>query len=179
MCDKIGFFWRTTPEGKVWLIAMHSLHERPHSGLGMLETMKKLAKEKDICVLATVSGGKPHCSLMAYTTDEDCSEIYMATHQSTQKYRNVTENPLVSLLIDTREDHSGSRRPDAKAMTVSGVYEKMEDEHKKALARSRLLERHPYLKAFLEHPDADILCIRVISFLLLDGLTDAHFERIE
>ncbi len=147
--------------------------------LEMLETMKKLAKEKDLCVLATISGDKPHCSLMAYTTDDDCREIYMATHRSTQKYRNITENPFVSLLIDTREDHRGSTRPDTKAMTISGIYERMGDEQKKALARSRLLKRHPHLKAILEHPDTDILCIRVTSFLLLDGLTDAHFEKIE
>ena len=73
----------------------------------MLSTMKNLAKEKDMCVLATASGGAPHCSLMAYVTDEDCSEIYMATQRNTQKYKNVLENPFVSLLIDTREDHKG------------------------------------------------------------------------
>jgi nitroimidazol reductase NimA-like FMN-containing flavoprotein (pyridoxamine 5'-phosphate oxidase superfamily) len=105
----------------------------------MIETMKKLAKEKDICVLATVSGDKPHCSLMAYTTDEDCSEIYMATHKSTQKFRNLMENSSVSLLIDTREEHKGSKRHEAKAMTVSGVFERLEDNQKNAWARARLL----------------------------------------
>ena len=29
----------------------------------MLETIKTLIKSKDICVLSTVSDGKPHCSL--------------------------------------------------------------------------------------------------------------------
>jgi len=85
----------------------------------MIELMKKLAKEKDICVLATVSGEKPHCSLMAYTTDDDCSEIYMATYRSTKKF-----------------------------------------------------------KEFLDHPDAEVICIKIHSFLLLDGLTDAHFEEV-
>lgn len=43
----------------------------------MLETMRALVKQKDICALATVSSGKPHCSLTAYATSDDCSEIYM------------------------------------------------------------------------------------------------------
>ena len=144
----------------------------------MIEMMKKLAKEKDVCVLATVSGGKPHCSLMAYTTDDDCSKIYMATYRSTRKFKKLMQNPSVSLLIDTREEHMGSQRSGAKAMTVSGAFERLEDNQKKAWVRARLLKRHPHLKEFLGHPDAEVICIKIHSFLLLDGLTDAHFEEI-
>jgi nitroimidazol reductase NimA-like FMN-containing flavoprotein (pyridoxamine 5'-phosphate oxidase superfamily) len=32
----------------------------------MLEEMKALAREKNSCVLATIAGNKPYCSLMAY-----------------------------------------------------------------------------------------------------------------
>ena len=32
----------------------------------MLEKMKDIVKGNDLCVLATVSEGKPHCSLMSY-----------------------------------------------------------------------------------------------------------------
>jgi len=53
----------------------------------MIEKMKALVREKDVCVMATVSGGKPHCSLMAYVTDDDCSEIYMVTHKHTSEIR--------------------------------------------------------------------------------------------
>lgn len=144
----------------------------------MIELMKRLAKENDICVLATVSGEKPHCSLMAYTTDDDCGEIYMATHRGTKKFKNLMENPSVSLLIDTREEHKGSHRPEAKALTVSGAFERLEDNQKKVWARARLLNRHPHLKEFMDHPDAEVICIKIRSFLLLDGLTDAHFEEI-
>ena len=31
----------------------------------LLEDMKALAREKNLCVLATDAGGKPYCSLMA------------------------------------------------------------------------------------------------------------------
>lgn len=144
----------------------------------MLDQMKRLAMEKDLCVLATVSEGKPHCSLMAYAAADDASEIYMVTHKKTRKYRNLMENPGVSLLIDTREDHPGPDRLKARAMTVSGVCEGIEEEGKRAFVRARLLERHPHLRSFLDHPDAELLCIRVLSFLLLDGLTDLHFEHV-
>jgi nitroimidazol reductase NimA-like FMN-containing flavoprotein (pyridoxamine 5'-phosphate oxidase superfamily) len=144
----------------------------------MIEKMKALVKEKDVCVMATVSGGKPHCSLMAYVTDDDCSEIYMITHKHTKKYENLTENPSVSLLIDTREEHLGSRRPGAKALTVNGRYHRMDSEERKTLFRAKMLERHPHMRAFINHPDAELLSIKIASFLLLDGLEDAYFETI-
>ena len=145
----------------------------------MLERMKALVREKDICVLATVSAESPHCSLMAYVTDEDCREFYMVTHTKSRKYENLMNNPSVSLLIDTRDEHLGPRRPEAKALTVNGTFEKMDDEHKRSRVRSKLLDRHPHVKEFLDHPDAEILCIRVKSFLLLNGLTDAHYEAVQ
>jgi nitroimidazol reductase NimA-like FMN-containing flavoprotein (pyridoxamine 5'-phosphate oxidase superfamily) len=142
----------------------------------MLKEMKALAKEKNICVLATVIGDRPYCSLMAYVTDENCEEIYMVTLRNTQKYKNLTENPAVSLLIDTREK---SPRSEAKALTVAGEYSKIESEEKRKKVQTRLLAVHPHLTDFMNHPEAEILCIEISSFLMLKGLQDAHFESIK
>ena len=144
----------------------------------MLEKMKALVQAKDICVLATVSGGKPHCSLMAYVADDTCREIYMVTHKNTKKYKNLMKNPYVSLLIDSRDEDMGARRFKAKALTASGVFEKIEDQGEKDFACARLLNRHPHLKKFALDPDAEVLRIIVTSFLLLDGLTDSYFETV-
>lgn len=143
----------------------------------MIETMKALIKEKDMCVLATVCGETPHCSLMAYVSDADCREIYLVTHKQTTKYRNLSKNPAVSLLVDTREEHQGPLRKEAKAITVAGVYERIEDRVKGGLARELFLKRHPHMKELMDHPDAEILCIRIVSYLLLDGINDAYFEK--
>jgi nitroimidazol reductase NimA-like FMN-containing flavoprotein (pyridoxamine 5'-phosphate oxidase superfamily) len=144
----------------------------------MLEKMKALAKEKCMCVLATVSGGNPHCSLMAYATDDECREIYMATGKGTKKYKNLIENPSVSLLIDTREEQTASQPLQAKALTIAGLFQEIEDEGKKRLARTRLLERHPHLAGFIDQTDTELLCIKATSFLLLNGLKEAHFETV-
>lgn len=144
----------------------------------MLEKMKVLVQAKDTCVLATVSDDKPHCSLMAYVADDTCHEIYMVTHKNTKKYRNLMENPYVSLLIDSRDENMGPRRFKAKALTVNGVFEKIEDQGERDFACARLLKRHPHLKEFALDPDAEMLRILVTSFLLLDGLTDSYFETV-
>ncbi|MFW6148185.1 MAG: pyridoxamine 5'-phosphate oxidase family protein [Thermodesulfobacteriota bacterium] len=144
----------------------------------MLNEIKALVKKKDMCVLATVSGGNPHCSLMAYATDEECREIYMVTEKGTKKYQNLAANPSVSLLIDTREELTASRPVQARALTVDGLYQKIDDEDKKRLARARFLERHPHLAGFIDQNDTELLRITVTSFLLLTGLKEAHFERM-
>ena len=144
----------------------------------MIGKMKALVKRKDICVLATVSENNPYCSLMAYVTDNDCREIYMVTNRQSTKFRNLSANPSVSLLIDTREEHTGMQRPDAQALTVSGVYQEIQDETKKTRIRSKLLEKHPHIKNLMDMPDAEIFCVKVTSFLLLDGVLEAHFETL-
>ena len=141
----------------------------------MLTEMKALAKQRDMCVLATVAGQKPYCSLMAYVTDDKCEEIYMVTHKNSTKYKNLMQNPAVSLLIDTREK---SPRSQAKALTVEGAFCQIENMEKRKQAAAKLLQTHPHLDEFMQHPEADVFCVKIRSFLLLDGLQQAYFETI-
>ena len=140
--------------------------------------MKEIVREKDTCVLATVSQGYPHCSLMAYVSNNECSEIYMVTQKDSRKYRNLMENPQVSLLIDTREDHHGQKQTQSMALTVAGKLQQTDNPSKYHSMRESLLDRHPRLNDFLNQPDAAIICIRISSFLLLDGLEDAYYEEL-
>jgi len=145
----------------------------------MLEQMKDIVKANDLCVLATVSEGKPHCSLMSYISDEKGHEIYLVSHKQTKKYTNLMENPTVSLLIDTREEERGQRRIYIKALTVSGEFQTIEDFGKKDTIRSMFIKRHPHLTDFLNDSGAEIFSIKLKSFQLLDGVKDAFFETID
>lgn len=144
----------------------------------MIGKMKALVRRKDICVLATVSENSPRCSLMAYVTDNDGSELYMVTPRQSTKFRNLSANPTVSLLIDTREEHPGMKRADTQALTVSGVYQEIRDEAKKLRVRNKLLEQHPQIENLMGMPDTEIFCIKVTSFLFLNGVSEAHFETL-
>lgn len=144
----------------------------------MLEKMKEIVKANDLCVLATVSEGKPHCSLMSYLSDEEGDEIYLISHKQTKKYANLMENPTVSLLIDTRKEERGEKRINIKALTVSGEFQSINDPKKRDIIRLKFLKRHPHLADFLNDPSAEIFSIRIKSFQLLDGVKDAFFETI-
>jgi nitroimidazol reductase NimA-like FMN-containing flavoprotein (pyridoxamine 5'-phosphate oxidase superfamily) len=130
-----------------------------------------------MAVLATVSENKPHCSLMAYLCNDMCTEIYMVTYRDTQKYKNLVRNPSVSMLIDTRVNVVPDRK-NIKALTINGQYKPLKDPKKEAAVRQRMLERHPHLRNILQHEDGQILVIKIISFLFLNGPTDAHFETV-
>ncbi len=141
--------------------------------------MKNIVKANDLCVLATVSEGKPHCSLMTYIADDECSEIFMISHRQTKKFRNLTSNPVVSLLIDTREEERGQRRISIKALTVAGEFQTIEDQTKKNFIHGKFLKTHPHLIDFLDDPGAELFSIKIRSFQLLDGVKDAFFEKID
>lgn len=145
----------------------------------MLEKMKDIVKGNDLCVLATVSEGKPHCSLMSYISDEKGQEIYLISHKQTKKYVNLMKNPTVSLLIDTREEKKGQRRIDIKALTVSGEFQTINDSVKKDLIRTKFLRKHPHLTDFLNDSGAEIFSIKIKSFQLLNGVKDTFFETID
>jgi nitroimidazol reductase NimA-like FMN-containing flavoprotein (pyridoxamine 5'-phosphate oxidase superfamily) len=141
----------------------------------MQAAMQQLVREKNICVLATCRENKPYCSLMAYAANADGTEIYLTTLRSTRKYRNIVENPAVSLMIDTREAMPRSR---AMALTVEGTCTPIEDAGKQQLVRAQLLAALPHLQEFLAHGDNVLLCVTIRSLLLLKGLTEAHFATL-
>lgn len=146
--------------------------------MNMRTTIKDLISRMDTCVLATVSSGTPHCSLMAYAANEDCTELYMATLRNTKKFQNLTREPLVSLLIDTRGDSRDMGLSNTVALTVAGRFMPFEDPDSISAVKSNLERRHPGLASLVRDPKAEIIRIKVQSFLLLDGPRDATFVEI-
>jgi nitroimidazol reductase NimA-like FMN-containing flavoprotein (pyridoxamine 5'-phosphate oxidase superfamily) len=134
-----------------------------------------LIKSNNVCVLATVSEGDPHCSLMSYAANNDSHEIYMITPRETKKYRNLKGNPSVSLLIDTRQIDSKTR---TKALTITGTVESCVDENKKSIIRAHLLEKNPNLNEFMNDPSSEIIIVQVRTLQLLDGIKDSYFEIV-
>jgi len=145
----------------------------------MINAMKDLLRTHDMCVLATTAAQRPHCSLMAYVCDDAARYVYMVTFRDSVKFRNLSQNPEVSLLVDTRETHGKERRGETKALTAGGIYEPIASPVQRAEARSRLLGVHPHLEVFLQSDAAEIIAVRLTSLLLMDGLTDATFHDIE
>lgn len=144
----------------------------------MIDRMLTLLREQNMCVLATCDGGKPYCSLMGYVTDDSGRTVYMVTLGSSRKYRNISDNPHVSLLVDTRTLHPASERGSVQALTVMGECATETDEATREAMLDRLAAAHPHAGGLTRHPDARLLAVRVRALLLLDGIDNAHFENL-
>jgi len=132
----------------------------------------------DTCVLATTAGSEPHCSLMSYAAADDGREIYLVSHKNTKKSKNININKNVSILIDTRNEVRKEHRSRTKALTISGVVEKVKEAEKIKAIKARLLARHPHLEEFIVHPEAEILVFRARNYQLLQGVAAAYYEEV-
>jgi hypothetical protein len=99
-----------------------------------------------------------------------------AHHTTTKKYENLLHNSSVSLLIDSREI---TPRQQAQALTVSGVFQPIDEALKRDRVEALLLRQHPHLKEFVNNSDTIMICIKVQSLQLLNGLTDSHFVNLK
>jgi general stress protein 26 len=142
----------------------------------MLEQIKTLLRRQDSCVLATVDGEKPHCSLMAYTLDDMAERIFLITPRDTKKYRNLKRHPSVSLLIDTRGDGAHEA---TQALTVAGHCKVLQHGDEISEVKALFAERHTRLQDFLQKDDLAVVCVTIESFLLLTGPERAHYESLQ
>lgn len=137
----------------------------------MLDSVKEMLHDNALCVLCTVSGGIPHCSLMTYVLGDDLKTVYMVTVRGSRKYRNLLENSDVSLLIDNRQRLAVSSDEPVASITFEGIHKQLDSVESES-ARIHFADRHGELKEILQNPDSVVFGIELKTFLLLNGPVD-------
>lgn len=145
----------------------------------MLVKMKAIIRSNKVCVLATVAGEAPHCSLMSYAPDEECRELYMMTGRDTKKFDNMQKNSAVSLLIDTRTETGGEKLSDVHALTVAGTFLRIDDPVRRGQVMEKLTKIHPHLADLSKQEEVEVFAVRIRSCQLLHGVADALFASME
>jgi heme iron utilization protein len=122
--------------------------------------MPQCFKDLRFAVLATSDGGKPYTSLIAYALTPDCQTVIFATKKATQKYRNLKEQPSVSILIDNR-----SQTPEdlgrAEAVTLLGTASLVRVGARREEFAAVFTARHPQLTAFVNDPGTALLAMTI------------------
>lgn len=137
----------------------------------------EIIQNQRLCVLATSWKEEPYCSLMGYLWDQQQGEFYVVTSFESKKLRNLSQNPRVSLLLDTRVPEGQHKGTFIRALTVQGEAEPLSDPGLGSEVRKRMQEMHPNLTTLLQDPKTVVVRIRPISFLLLDGVENVYFEE--
>jgi nitroimidazol reductase NimA-like FMN-containing flavoprotein (pyridoxamine 5'-phosphate oxidase superfamily) len=149
---------------------MHDIHR-------LKKRLEELLESQKLAVLATHNQGQPYGSLVSFAATKDLKQILFATTRSTRKYANLKKDTRVALVIDSRENTEKDLHK-AMAVTVTGKAEETGSGEEEVYS-SIYLEKHPYLKDFVESPTCALLRVRVDTYYLVrrfQEVTELHVE---
>jgi len=136
------------------------------------EKLMKLFYTQPLAVLSTHNQGQPYGSLVAFVVSEDLKQIYFATDRATNKYRNISSDHRVSILIDNRSNQPIDihRAIAATALGVAREVPKNDNSYPLKL----YLNKHPHLRDFVHDENCVLLCIEVKKYYVVD-----KFQQVE
>ncbi|MHC4873303.1 MAG: pyridoxamine 5'-phosphate oxidase family protein [Planctomycetota bacterium] len=136
-----------------------------------------LLEKQNLCVLSSFTGTSPYSSLVGFAAEEDLSKIYFATTRATKKFRNITDTPAVSLLIDNRTNTEADFHK-AVAVTVLGKAEICPAENLDSCS-GIFLKKHPHLEDFINSPSCALMSIDVSVYYFVSRFQNVIELRID
>jgi nitroimidazol reductase NimA-like FMN-containing flavoprotein (pyridoxamine 5'-phosphate oxidase superfamily) len=123
------------------------------------QRITKVINSQSIAVLSTSKNDEPYSCLVAYAATEDIRHIIFATMRQRLKYRNLSANPRVSLIIDNRDEKSSDFN-ETTSITVLGTAQDIMGPEREEYA-ANLLKLHPSLTDFVNSPDCAVIRVDV------------------
>ncbi|MEN6620249.1 MAG: pyridoxamine 5'-phosphate oxidase family protein [Smithella sp.] len=111
-------------------------------------------------VLATVEEGKPYTSIIAFALTPDCRTLIFTTSSATRKYRNIINQPAVSILLDNRSQNADDINS-AQAVTLLGTAKKVRTTARKAEYSEIFVNRHPELADFINDSKTALIAVTI------------------
>jgi nitroimidazol reductase NimA-like FMN-containing flavoprotein (pyridoxamine 5'-phosphate oxidase superfamily) len=125
----------------------------------VMQRIRKIIISQSIAVLGTSKNDEPYSCLVAYATTHDISHFIFATMRQRLKYRNLSVNPRVSLIIDNRDEKSSDFN-ETTSITVLGTAQDIIGPEREEYA-SILLKQHDSLTDFVSSPDCAVIRVDV------------------
>jgi uncharacterized protein YhbP (UPF0306 family) len=153
--------------------ALGSRESRPEPAgrdRSLAERIRALVEGELYGVLCTQGGEQAYGSLVAFAFRADLSAAAFATPITTRKFQLLSACDRVSLVVDNRPKF-GDDMTRIEGVTVTGRAVRLEPGADFERWVQRLIERHPYLDAFLAAPSTALFRIDVARFF--------HVERFQ
>ena len=141
------------------------------------ETIESLLKFQKLAVLSTYGSEQPYASLVAFAAGRDLKDLFFATARTTRKYSNLTANPGVAMLIDSRSNQMSDFLEAVAVTAVGKAAEVAENEKEDCL--EIYLSKHGHLEEFARSPTCALVRVRVKSYYLVSRfqeVTELHLE---
>lgn len=137
------------------------------------EYIANVLKLNKLAVLATESGGQPHLSLIAITPFGSFRQLIFATYRNTLKYRNLSHNSKVAILIENR-DVNMKELQEPIVLTIIGHTEEISTADTKEACQAHL-KRHPDMASFMLSEDCALIKIIAQSYQFVSGIDDIRW----
>ena len=139
---------------------------------GLETQLNGLLCAQGLAVLSTQGGGQPYSSLVAFASTPGLDCLLFATTRGTRKFSNLSGEPRVSLLIDSRSNQESDFH-EAVAATAVGRAEEVSVTDRAALAPI-YLAKHPYLEDFLGGADCALIRVRVDNYWVVQQFQEVR-----
>ena len=140
-----------------------------------IDEVVDILNQQLVAVLSTSSNDKSYSCLVSFVVTKGFQDVIFATKRERLKYRNMSENPNVSLLIDNRKN-TLSDVTDATSVTIVGSVEDIQTKERVRLIRY-LVERHPNLTSFFEADDTAIMRLYPERVYVVDNFESVRVIR--
>lgn len=139
-------------------------------------TIKGILDSQKLSVLSTQGDERPYGSLVAFAATADLKTLVFATTRATRKYSNLITHKDIAIVIDTRTNQTADFS-DASAITAIGEATEV-TAHERQKCLNIYIEKHPYLKEFVESPTCALIKVRVKSYILVSRFQNVQELRI-
>ena len=141
------------------------------------EYIEAVLKTSGFAVLATEGDGQPHASLIAITPFGNFRQIIFATYRDTLKYRNLSHNNKVAVLIESRDVNVKSLE-ESVVLTIIGHTEDIRIAENEAAYQAHL-KRHPEMESFMLSSDCALIRVMAQSYQVVYGIDEIRWITAE
>ena len=140
-----------------------------------MDELMDILNQQLVAVLSTSSNDISYSCLVSFVVTKGFQDVIFATKRERLKYRNMSENPNVSLLIDNRKNKP-SDITEATSVTIVGSVEDIQTKDRVRLIR-HLVEKHPNLESFFEADDTAIMRLYPERMYVVDNFESVSVIR--
>jgi nitroimidazol reductase NimA-like FMN-containing flavoprotein (pyridoxamine 5'-phosphate oxidase superfamily) len=137
------------------------------------EYIEGVLKTSGFAVLATEGNGQPHASLIAITPFGNFRQIIFATYRDTLKYRNLSGNNKVALLIESGVINIKGLKQSV-VLTIIGYIEEISITENEAAYQAHL-KRHPEMASFMLSSDCALIVVIAQSYQVVYGIDEIRW----
>jgi general stress protein 26 len=136
------------------------------------EYIEGVIKTSQFAVLATEIGGQPHASLIAITPFGNFRQLIFATYRNTRKYRNLSHNSKVAVLIENGDVNMKGLQK--SVLTIIGHTEEINIAENEEAYHAHLM-RHPEMESFMLSSDCALILVIAQSYQVVYGIDDIRW----